>query len=167
MSKVVIKPFALRPVPVALISCGHGDQANIITISWTGMLCPTPPHVGIGVRTECHSHRLIRETGEFVVNIPSEALLEELEYCGSVSGREVDKFMARGLTPRPGSAIKTPIIDECPINIECRLTHTLSQGNHDLFVGQVVAMQVNKQVLNKQGQVDNAKIQSLFFAGEG
>jgi len=167
VSKVVKKPFvALRPVPVVLVSCGHGEQANVITIAWTGILCSSPPQVGIGVRPDRHSHGLIRETGEFVVNVPGEELLGEVEYCGFISGREVDKFAARGLTPVPGSEVQTPIIAECPINIECRLVHTLSLGSHDLFIGQVVAVQFSQDVLDERGRVDNSKLKPILFTGD-
>ena len=165
--KIVKAPFvALRPVPVVLVSSGHGERANIITIAWTGILCSNPPQVGIGVRPDRHSHGLIQETGEFVVNVPGEGLLDEVEYCGFVSGREVDKFAARGLTPVPGSAVETPLIAECPINLECRLTHTLPLGSHDLFVGEVVAVQLSQAVLDERGRVDNQKLKPILFTGD-
>jgi flavin reductase (DIM6/NTAB) family NADH-FMN oxidoreductase RutF len=165
--KIVKKPFvALRPVPVVLVSCGHGEQANILTIAWTGILCSNPPQVGIGVQPSRHSHGLIRETGEFVVNIPGEGLLDEVEYCGFVSGRDALKFAASGLTPVPGSAIQTPIIAECPINLECRLVHTLPLGSHDLFVGEVVAVQLSEDVLDDRGRVDNEKLKPILFTGD-
>jgi flavin reductase (DIM6/NTAB) family NADH-FMN oxidoreductase RutF len=165
--KVLKKPFvALRPVPVVLVSCGHGERANIITIAWTGILCSSPPQVGIGVRPDRHSHGLIQETGEFVVNVPGEGLLDEVEYCGFVSGREVDKFAARGLTPVPGSAVQTPIIAECPINIECRVSHTLSLGSHDLFIGEVVAVQLSQEALDERGRVDGGKLKPILFTGD-
>jgi flavin reductase (DIM6/NTAB) family NADH-FMN oxidoreductase RutF len=163
-SKVVKKPFvALRPVPVVLVSCGHGEQSNIITIAWTGVVCSKPPHIGIGVRPGRHSYDLIQKTGEFVVNIPGEELIDEVEYCGFVSGKEVDKFAARGLTPIPGSSIQTPIIAECPINIECRVGHHLPLGSHDLFIGEVVAVQISPEVLDEQGRVDNEKLKPILF----
>ena len=166
-SKVVKKPFvALRPVPVVLVSCGHGKRANIITIAWTGILCSSPPQVGIGVRPSRHSHGLIQETGEFVINIPGEGLLDQVEYCGFVSGREADKFAARGLTPVSGSAVQTPIIAECQINIECKVTHTLSLGSHDLFIGEVVGVQVGQEVLDERGRVDNSKLKPILFVGD-
>ncbi len=167
MSRIVKKPFAaLRPVPVVLVSCGHGERANIITIAWTGVLCSSPPQVGIGVRPDRHSHQLIQETGEFVINVPGVKLLDEVEYCGFTSGREVNKFTTRGLTPVPGSQIQTPIIAECPLNLECRLTHTLPLGSHDLFIGQVVAVQVSQEVLDEKGRVDNNKLKPIVFTGD-
>lgn len=167
MSKVLKSPFAvLRPVPVVLVSCGHGEQANIIAIAWTGILCSKPPSLGIGVRSSRHSYGLIQETGEFVINIPDEGMLDEVEYCGFVSGREVDKFAAPGLTPAPGSTVQTPIIVECPINIECRVSHTLPLGSHDLFVGQAVAVQLSPEVLDEKGRVDNSKLKPILFASD-
>jgi flavin reductase (DIM6/NTAB) family NADH-FMN oxidoreductase RutF len=167
ISKVARKPFtALRPVPVVLVSCGLGEHVNIITIAWTGTVCSNPPQVGISVRPSRYSHGLIQETGEFVVNVPDEGLLDEVEYCGFVSGQEVDKFTARNLTPAPGSAVKTPIIAECPINIECRVCHTLSLGTHDLFVGEVVGVEVNQDVLDERGRVDNSKLKPILFTGD-
>ncbi len=165
-SKIVKKPFvALRPVPVVLVSCGHAEQANVLTIAWTGILCSKPPQIGIGVRPERHSHGLIQKTGEFVINIPGEELLDEVEYCGFISGREVDKLTTRGLTPIPGSAIETPIVAECPINIECRVGHHLPLGSHDLFIGEVMAVQVSPEVLDEQGRVDDRKIKPILFSG--
>lgn len=167
MSKVVKAPFAaLRPAPVVLVSCGHGAEANIITIAWTGILCSKPPYVGIGVRPSRHSYGLIQETGEFVVNIPGEELLGEVEYCGFVSGRDEDKFTTRGLTQIPGSGIKTPIIAECPINIECLVSQVLPLGSHDLFVGHVVAVQFSQDVLDDQGRVDNSKLKPILFTSD-
>jgi len=165
--KVVKKPFvALRPVPVVLVSCGHGEQTNIITIAWAGILCSNPPQVGIGVRPDRHSHRLIQQTGEFAINVPDENLLGEMEYCGFISGRDADKFASSGLTPVPGSAIQTPIIAECPINLECRLAHTLPLGSHDLFVGEVVAVQFSEAVLDSRGRVENDKLKPILFTGD-
>lgn len=163
-SKVIKKPFvALRPVPVVLVSCGHAEQANVLTIAWTGILCSKPPQIGIGVQPERHSHGLIQKTGEFVINIPGEELLNEVEYCGFTSGREVDKFAARELTPVSGSVIETPIIAECPMNMECRVGHYLPLGSHDLFIGEVVAVHINSEVLDELGRVDDRKIKPILF----
>ena len=97
--KVIKKPFVgLRPVPVALVTCGHGERANVLTIAWMGVLCSDPPQVGIGVRPSRHSHALIRETGEFVVNLVQQEQLDQVEYCGFLSGREADKFAGADLT---------------------------------------------------------------------
>lgn len=167
MAKVVKRPFTPSyPVPVVLVTCSHGEEANIIAIAWTGILCSKPPQLGIGVRPERHSHSLIREAGEFVVNVPPERLLEKVDYCGMVSGREVDKFEATGLTAAPASLLKTPIIAECPINIECRVMRIIPLGSHDLFIGEVVAVQIDEEVLNEDGRIDYKKARSLVFTGD-
>ena len=101
-----------------------------------------------------------------MVNVPSERLLDEVEYCGFVSGRDADKFGTSGLTPIPGSAIQTPLIAECAINLECRLTHTLPLGSHDLFIGEVVAVQLSEEVLDERGRVDNDKLRPILFTGD-
>jgi flavin reductase (DIM6/NTAB) family NADH-FMN oxidoreductase RutF len=167
LPKITKKPFAaLRPVPLVLVTCGHGEQANIITIAWTGIVCSNPPMMGIGVRPNRYSHGLIQETREFVINIPSEDLLEEVEICGFTSGRDADKFAAAGLTPAPGSAVLTPLIAECPINIECRLAHTLPLGSHDLFIGEALAVQLSQDVLDEQGRIDNGRLRPVLFTSD-
>jgi len=167
MAKVAKGPFTPPlAVPVVLVSCGHEEEANIITIAWTGVLSSKPPHLGIGVRPERHSYPLIQKTGEFVVNIPSSGLLRQSEYCGMVSGKEVGKFEAAGLTPAPASALVTPVIAECPVNIECRLVQTIPLGTHHLLVGEVVAVQIDEEILNERGRIDYGKFKPILFTGD-
>jgi len=164
MTKVTKKPGAvLYPVPAVLVSSGTGDRANIITLAWVGTLCSEPPLVGIGVRPSRHSHGLIEEVGEFVVNLPSAQQLKWVDYCGVVSGRDEDKWAACGFTPAPASQVQVPLIAECPVNVECRLHQTLSLGSHDLFVGQVVAVQMDEVVLDERGRLDLAKASPFAY----
>lgn len=162
----VIKPgtTALYPVPSVLVSCGW-EQPNIITLAWVGTLCSDPPSIGIGVRPERFSHGLIAETGEFVVNLPSADQVGVVDYCGQVSGRSVDKWAACGLTPAPASKIRTPLIAECPVALECHVTHQLTLGVHDLFVGEVLAVQSDEEVLGEQGRLDYERAQPVAYAG--
>lgn len=162
----VLKPgsTALYPVPAVLVSCGV-EKANIITLAWVGTVCSDPPAVGIGVRPERYSHHLITESGEFVVNLPRADQIGVVDYCGQVSGREVDKWKACGLTPLPAQKIRTPLIAECPVALECRVLHQLTVGSHDLFVGEVVAVQVDDDILTGQGHIDYEKAQPLAYAG--
>ena len=121
----------LAPVPAVLAGCGDGsirNPYNLITIGWCGMVCSEPPMVGIGVRPERFSFGLIRRTGEFTINLPSKELAESVDYCGVVSGKAIDKFKERKLTPVPGSKVKAPIVAECPIALECRVNQTLELG---------------------------------------
>jgi flavin reductase (DIM6/NTAB) family NADH-FMN oxidoreductase RutF len=166
MKKITQKPgTVLYPVPAVLVSCGTDQRANIITLAWVGTLCSEPPLVGIGVRPSRHSHGLIKEVGEFVVNLPSAQQVQWVDYCGTVSGRDEDKWAACGFTPAPATEVQVPLIAECPVNIECRLERTLSLGSHDLFIGQVVAVHVDEAVLDERGQLDFAKAQPFAFLG--
>jgi flavin reductase (DIM6/NTAB) family NADH-FMN oxidoreductase RutF len=164
MAKVTKKPTTiLYPVPAVLVSCGTEQRANIITLAWVGTLCSEPPLVGIGIRPGRYSHGLIKEIGEFVVNLPDATQVKWADYCGMVSGRDVDKWAACGFTPAPASEVQVPVIAECPVNIECRVQQVLSLGSHDLFIGEVVAVQVDEAVLNERGRLDFAKAKPFAF----
>ena len=164
MVKVTKKPATvLYPVPVVLVSCGTGQRANIITLAWVGTLCSEPPLVGVGVRPSRHSHGLIKEVGEFVVNLPNVEQARWVDYCGIVSGRDEDKWAACGFTQAPATEVQAPIIAECPVNIECRVQQVLSLGSHDLFIGQVVAVQMDESVLDERGRLDLTKARPFAF----
>jgi flavin reductase (DIM6/NTAB) family NADH-FMN oxidoreductase RutF len=167
VAKTKKKPSTyLYPVPVVLVTCGV-ENPNIVTLAWVGTVCSDPPMVGIAVRQERHSHHLIEETGEFVLNIPGEEILEETDRCGQVSGREVDKFAVTGLTPEAASEVKAPLIAECHVNMECKVRQKLELGAHDLFLGEVVAVHVEEKVLDERGRrvdYDKAKPFVLTFA---
>jgi len=162
----VIKPgtTALFPVPAVMVTCGV-ERPNIITLAWVGTVCSDPPAVGIGVRPERFSHDLLMKDGEFVVNLPSVDQVAALDYCGQVSGRKVDKWAACGLTPAPASKIRVPLIAECPIALECRVMQRVPLGAHDLFIGEVLAIQASEEVLDKRGRVDYKRARLLAYAG--
>lgn len=164
MAKVVRKPTtALYPLPAVLVSCGKGRRANIITLAWAGTLCSNPPQVGLGVRPGRHSHGLIQELGEFVVNLPTASQVEWVDHCGMVSGRDEDKWADCGFTRAPGTAGDVPLIAECPVNLECKLRQTLSLGSHDLFVGEVVAIQLDEDVLDERRRLDPSKVDTFAY----
>jgi flavin reductase (DIM6/NTAB) family NADH-FMN oxidoreductase RutF len=162
----VVKPAttALNPTPAVLVSCGL-ERPNIITLAWVGTVCSDPPSVGIAVRPGRYSHRLIEEAGEFVVNLPSSDQVHVVDYCGQVSGRQVDKWAACGLTTLPAVKIRTPIIGECLLSLECRVTQQLPLGAHDLFIGEVLAVQADERVLDAEGRVDYAAMPLLAYVG--
>ena len=168
MAKVTKKPTTvLYPLPAVLASCGTGAQANIIALAWVSTLCSKPPMVGIGVRQSRHSYGLIEKTGEFVLNLPNADQVEWVDYCGMVSGRDEDKWAACGFTQAPATEVQAPIIAECPVNIECRVQQILPLGSHNLFIAEVVAVQMNEEVLDERGRLDFSKVEPFaFLVGE-
>ncbi len=150
-TKVSLKPFPiLSPVPVVLVSCGGtrpGEKANLITIAWAGTVCSEPPMLSISVRPERHSYELIHTSGEFVVNVPSVHQARVTDWCGVVSGRDEDKFSKTGLTPGKSLIVRPPIVQECPLNIECKVRKTVPLGSHVMFVAEVVAVQASKALM--------------------
>ena len=168
MAKVIKGPFcALYPIPVVLVTClDKAGQPNVMTVSWVGTVASTPPCLAIGVRPYRYSHAAIEEQGEFVVNIPKRELLSAVDYCGRMSRRRTsDKFAETGLTPMPASQVASPLIAECPVNIECRLIHSLELGSHTLFVGQILAVHVDEEVLDERGFIDYSRAQAIAYLG--
>jgi Conserved protein/domain typically associated with flavoprotein oxygenases, DIM6/NTAB family len=165
MKKMKEPSTALLPVPTVLVtSYLEGDRPNIITIAWTGILNSEPPVVYISVRPQNrHSHRLIKESGEFVINIPSSDQARLVDYCGTVSGKDTDKFEQTGLTPVPASRVKVPLIAECPVNIECRVRQVLPLGSHDVFMADVLAVHYNEEALDEKGRPDVNKISPYAY----
>ena len=162
----VIKPpsTALFPVPAVLVSCGV-DRPNLITLAWAGVACSEPPVIAIGVRPGRFSHHLIADLGEFVVNIPRADQVAIVDYCGNASGRDIDKWAACDLTPAPASQVRVPLVAECPVALECRVIHRLSLGSHDLFLGQVVAVQADDDLLAADGRLDYGRARPLAYVG--
>ena len=154
MSKQVWKPGnLLAPVPPVLVSCGNMERPNLITIAWAGTINSDPVRVSISVRPERFSHGLITESGEFVINLPTRKILRAVDWCGVKSGREVDKFKEMGLTAVPGSAVSAPVLAESPVNLECRVFQTIPLGSHDLFLADVVAVDVDEELLDEAGRL--------------
>jgi len=169
VAKITQEPRpALYPVPAVMVSCvGRDGKPNIITIAWTGVVCSTPPMVSIAVRHGRHSFGLIRDTGDFVINIPKQDDVKAADLCGTLSGRDVDKFKEVGLTAIPADKVKSPLIKECPVNLECVVRHSLFLGSHQLFVGEVVALHVDEEHIDKQGRWDVGSLRPMaYFSGE-
>jgi flavin reductase (DIM6/NTAB) family NADH-FMN oxidoreductase RutF len=163
MAKVALRPAAvLYPVPAVMVSCvGEDGKPNIITLGWVGTVCSEPPMVSVSIRPPRYSHGLVEESGEFVVNMPTADLVRQTELCGTISGRDGDKFEAAGLTAEPASVVKAPLIKECPVNIECRVRHTLRLGTHDMYVGEIVAVHADESVLGSNRTLDVSKLQGF------
>jgi len=164
MPKVTLDRAAfLVPAPVTLLSCvGEDGSTNIMTLSWVGVACQTPPIVGVAVRAERFSYGLIRETREFVLNIPPASLIRAVDFCGVVSGREVSKFAETRLTPIPGLKVQAPLIRECPVNLECVVRNSLVLGSHVLFLAEVVALHADDEVV-ENGSVIIGRVAPLAY----
>ena len=165
MKKRELKPTtAVVPCPVVLLSVRGEERPNIITLSWTANVCSDPPTVAVGVRPKRYSHRLMLEAGDFVLNIPSSRQFENVVFCGTKSGRDHDKFEECDFTPIPASRVSSPMIAECPINIECKTTRVIPLGAHDLFIAEVVAVHVDEEPfesMQESTQFDIARL-NLF-----
>jgi flavin reductase (DIM6/NTAB) family NADH-FMN oxidoreductase RutF len=166
MSKVQIRPYRpIYPTPAGLItSIAPDGRANIITLGEIfNLSLRSPTIVGIAIRKATYSHGLIAQSGEYVVNLPTTRILAEVDRCGTVSGRKVDKFAAFGLTPLPAAVVKPPLIAECPVNVECRVIGMEEVGDHDLFKGEVVAAHVDEDLLDERGRVCLDRLDVICF----
>jgi flavin reductase (DIM6/NTAB) family NADH-FMN oxidoreductase RutF len=163
--KVKKSPFtALFPCPVVLVTCVDSNgKPNIITLAWAGIVCSDPPTLGLGIRPQRYSYKLIEDSGEFTVNIPTKDILKETDFCGMVSGRNVDKFSEAGLTPEPAEKVKPPLIQECPVNIECIVKKKIPIGAHHLFLGEVVRVHIDQNILNEKGKLDFTKVTPFVY----
>ena len=154
MSKEYWKPGnMLYPVPAVMVSCGRkGEKPNIITVAWAGTVCSDPPMVSISVRKERYSYEIIRETGEFVINLVNRELVRAADYCGVKSGRDTDKFKEMGLTAQPSRYVGAPGIGESPVNLECRVTNRLELGSHDMFLARVEGVAIDGKYMDEKGK---------------
>lgn len=155
----------IHPRNVILVSCvDPSGKANIITLAWSMPLSRDPPLVGISIAPGRYSHKLIEETKEFVVNVPTMEIVKETLYCGRVSGRSKNKFKEAKLTPLPAKKVKAPLIRECVAHLECRLTEQLKTGDHTLFIGEIVAAYANEGVFTDR--YDLSKVKPIYHVGE-
>lgn len=154
MGKQFWKPGnMLYPLPAVMVSCQReNEKPNIITLAWVGTVCSDPAMVSISIRPERYSYDIIRETGEFVINLTTAELAKATDYCGVRSGRNVDKFAEMKLTPSPSKKIHAPGIKESPVNIECRVTQIIKLGSHDMFLAEVVGVDVDEDCLDQNGK---------------
>ena len=152
------------PNPVVLVTTVDANmRPNVITLTLVGAVCLQPPMIGIGIGVEQHSRSLIDESGEFVVNIPQAGMLRDVEYCGLVSGRNVDKSVETSFTFTPSSIVKPPLIDECPMNLECKVRRKIPLGSNVLFLGEVVHLHIEEEIIDEKGGVDLGKVDPILF----
>ncbi len=164
MKKIGKPATDLIPTPVVLVTTqGREGPPNIVTLAWVGVVSSDPPLVGIGVRPERHSYRLLRETWEFCVNIPHRDMVREVDVCGVVSGKDTDKFSLTGLEAEKASKVHPPLIRQCPINLECRVIRTLDLGSHTLFIGRVLTVHHDEAILDDRGRVSLSRLTPLAY----
>ena len=154
MAKVKWRGGALlAPVPPVMVSCGDMEKSNIITVAWTGILNTIPPKTYISVRPSRYSYELIKERGEFVINLSTADLIRTVDSCGVYTGRKVDKFKKYSLTKTEAFEVSAPLIGECPLSLECRVTDIVPLGSHDMFIADIVAVDVDETLLDKDGKL--------------
>lgn len=165
MSKISWKGGALlAPLPPVLVTCGTLEKPNILTIAWTGILNTQPPKTYISVRPSRFSYDLIRNSGEFVINLTTAELVKAADFCGVRSGRSCDKLKLTGLTPEAASKVSCPMLKESPVSLECRVQSITPLGTHDMFIADIVAVNVDEAYLSKDGKLLLDRCRLLAFA---
>lgn len=154
----------LAPIPAVMVSCGDFDNANITTIAWTGVINSEPPLVYVSIRPSRYSYNIIKETGEFVINIPDGDLVWATDYCGTKSGKDIDKFETAHLTKEKCKFVKAPAIEECPISLECRVKEIKELGSHHMFIGEVISVNAKTDIV-ENGKINLAKANLITYLG--
>lgn len=155
----------LYPLPAVMVSCGRPDEKpNIVTVAWTGTICTNPAMVYISLRPERYSYDIIKETGEFVINLSNTKLVKAVDYCGVRSGRDVDKFKEMKLTPVKGEKVSAPYIAEAPVSIECKVTEILELGSHHMFIAKVEGVHVDKQYMDEKGKFNLNQADMIVYS---
>ena len=154
----------LAPIPPALVTVGTMECPNVLTIGWTGILNTIPPKTYISVRKDRHSYQMLLDTREFVINLPSAELVKAVDFCGVRSGKDLDKFKEMNLTPVPAEKVSVPLILECPLHLECKVTDTVDLGTHTMFVADIVGTDVSAECINPDGKLEIEKCNLLAYA---
>lgn len=166
MAKQKWKPGNMvYPLPAVLVSCGDKEgRVNMMTAAWTGTICSDPPMVYVSIRKERHSHSMIQETGEYVINLTTEDLAWATDFCGVRSGKNMDKFEEMHLTPVLGELKYAPMIKESPVSIECKVTQIMELGTHDMFMAEVIAVHVDDKYMDEKGTFHLEQAKPLVYS---
>lgn len=165
MSKITWKPSTLlAPVPPTMVSCGTMEDSNIITIAWTGIVNTIPPMTYISIRPERHSYNIIKDSGEFVINLTNKNLIRASDWCGARTGAKYDKFKEMNLTKEAVSTLSCPAIGESPLNIECKVKQITHLGSHDMFLAEIAAINVDEKLIDETGKLRLDKANLAAFA---
>ena len=160
-----LKPGALTaPIPPAIVSVGDMDSANLLTVAWTGILATVPPKTYISVRPSRHSYKILKEKGEFVINLPSADMAKKVDFVGIYTGAKMDKFEKCGLTRIPSEKVSAPTVAECPVALECRVTEVIPMGSHDVFIADVVSVSCKEDIFDKEGKMHFERANLLAYA---
>ena len=166
MAKQSWKPGNMvYPLPAVMVSVTDGkENDNIITVAWVGTICTNPPMVYISVRPERYSYQMIKDTGEFVINLTTEKLAYATDFCGVKSGKNFDKFKETGLTKEPADIVKAPMIKESPVSIECRVKEIKELGSHHMFIADVVAVHADEHYMDENNKFELNKSRPLIYS---
>lgn len=169
MSRVSFKPGTMiYPLPALMVSCGENpEEYNIATVAWTGTICSDPPMCYISLRKSRHSHSIISRTGEFVLNLTTENLAKQTDWCGVKSGKDVNKFKEMSLTPEKAPNISAPMIKESPLCIECKVVEIKELGTHDMFIANVVGVHADERYINKESGLFDLQSAKLMTYSHG
>ena len=157
----------IYPIPAVMVSCGTMEKSNIITVAWTGIINTNPAMCYISVRPERHSYNIIKENGEFVINLTTENLAYATDWCGVKSGKDVDKFKEMKLTKESAYLVKAPLIKESPVSVECKVKQIVPLGSHDMFVAEILSIDADEKYIDEKGAFDISKCNLIAYANRG
>ena len=165
MGKVLWKGGTLlAPLPAVMVTCGDMENSNIVTVAWTGIINSHPPMTYISLRPERYSHGIIKESGEFAINLSTAQLIRWTDYLGVHTGRKIDKFKKSGLTKEEAREVSCPLIAESPLALECRVTNIVSLGSHDMFMADIVAVDADEELIDRSGRLHLERAHLAAFA---
>jgi len=165
MSKMIWKAGTfIYPLPVVMVSCGNMEKSNIITVAWTGIINTDKPMCYISIRKERYSHDIIKNTKEFVINLTNQNLVYATDWCGVKTGAKVDKFKEMKLTKENAKFVKCPLIKESPVSIECRVKEIKELGSHDMFMAEILSIDVEDTYIDEKGAFDITKCNLITYA---
>ena len=143
----------IAPLPAAMVSCGTLEKPNVLTIAWTGIVNTRPPMTYISVRPERYSYGIIKESGEFVINLTTSKMVRETDFCGVKSGKDIDKLKKCGLHTEQSCKVSAPTVSESPLSLECRVKEIKQLGSHDMFIAEILAVNVDGRYIDSKGKI--------------
>lgn len=165
MSRTIWKPGTfIYPIPAVMVSCGDMENSNIITVAWTGIINTNPAMCYISIRPERYSYKLIKEKGEFVINLTNKELAYATDWCGVKTGAKVDKFKEMKLTKEKAKNVKCPVIKESPVAIECKVKEIKELGSHHMFIAEILSIDADNKYIDEKGAFDITKCDLITYA---